>query len=63
MLAVADRDVLAHATNELPDSTGSMVDGAHYSDYPRTLNLSPDGQCSGHGRFVPGGGMAFKTPT
>jgi hypothetical protein len=53
MLSTPDRDVLAHAINELLDSTGSMVDGAHYSDadgesssgysdYLRTLNLSPD---------------------
>ncbi|RJT81791.1 GAF domain-containing protein [Arthrobacter cheniae] len=53
MLPAADRDLLAHAINELLDSTGSMVDGAHYSDpdaesssgysdYLRTLNLSPD---------------------
>ncbi|MDQ0734750.1 GAF domain-containing protein [Arthrobacter agilis] len=54
MLPVVERDLLAHAINELLDSTGSMVDGAHYSnpdartfsgysDYLRALTLSPDG--------------------
>ncbi|WP_182977004.1 GAF domain-containing protein [Arthrobacter cheniae] len=53
MLPVQDRDLLAHAINELLDSTGSMVDGAHYSnhdattssgysDYLRTLVISPE---------------------
>jgi hypothetical protein len=53
MLPVAQRDLLAHAINELLDSTGSMADGAHYSnhdaasfsgyrDYLRDLTLSPD---------------------
>jgi hypothetical protein len=53
ILSVSDRDLLAHAINELLDSTGSMVDGAHYSDhdattssgyadYLRTLVISPE---------------------
>jgi hypothetical protein len=53
MLPAPDRDLLAQAINELLDSTGSMVDGAHYSDadaesssgysdYLRTLDLSPE---------------------
>lgn len=53
MLPVAERDLLAQAINELLDSIGSTVDGAHYSareiasfsgygDYLRTLALSPD---------------------
>ncbi|MEC5199744.1 hypothetical protein RCH21_001983 [Arthrobacter sp. PL16] len=53
ILSVPDRDLLAHAINELLDGTGSMVDGAHYSDrdatsssgygdYLRTLVISPD---------------------
>lgn len=53
MLPVSDRNLLAQAVNELLDSTGSLVDGAHYSDpvatsssgysdYLRTLDLSPD---------------------
>lgn len=54
MLPTSERDLVAQAINELLDSTGSMVDGAHYSnqhtasfsgygDYLRTLALSPDG--------------------
>lgn len=54
MLPALQRDLLAQSLNELLDSTGSMVDGAHYgtpdaesfsgySDYLRALVLSPDG--------------------
>ncbi|MHA7279909.1 GAF domain-containing protein [Arthrobacter sp. MDT2-2] len=54
MLPVPERDLVAQAINELLDSVGSTVDGAHYSnhdvasfsgysDYLRTLDLSPDG--------------------
>jgi hypothetical protein len=54
MLPAPQRDLLAQVINELLDSTGSMVDGAHYSnqeatsssgysDYLRELALSPDG--------------------
>ncbi|MHA7180175.1 GAF domain-containing protein [Arthrobacter sp. MDB2-24] len=54
MLPAPQRDLLAQVINELLDSTGSMVDGAHYSDqdtasssgysdYLRQLSLSPDG--------------------
>jgi GAF domain-containing protein len=54
MLVAADRDLIAHAINELLDGTGSMVDGAHYSgedaagtsgyeEYLRALNLTPEG--------------------
>ncbi|MEG9249682.1 GAF domain-containing protein [Arthrobacter sp. Soc17.1.1.1] len=54
MLSAPERDLLAQAVNELLDSTGSTVDGAHYSDqdvaslsgyseYLRELALSPDG--------------------
>jgi hypothetical protein len=54
MLPAPERDLLAQAINELLDSTGSTVDGAHYSDhdvaslsgyseYLRDLALSPDG--------------------
>jgi GAF domain-containing protein len=53
MVPVAERDLLAQVINELLDSTGSLTDGAHYSDqvtasssgysdYLRTLTLSPD---------------------
>ncbi|WP_167133832.1 GAF domain-containing protein [Arthrobacter sedimenti] len=53
MLPAPQRDLLAQAINELLDSIGSMVDGAHYSDqdaasssgygdYLRPLALSPD---------------------
>ncbi|MDQ0736145.1 GAF domain-containing protein [Arthrobacter agilis] len=49
-----DRDLIAHAINEIIDSTGSMADGAHYStdraaissgfeDYLRPLVTDPDG--------------------
>ncbi|MHA7191993.1 GAF domain-containing protein [Arthrobacter sp. MDT2-16] len=54
MLPVLERNLIAQAINELLDSIGSMVDGAHYStedtasfsgygDYLRRLSLSPDG--------------------
>jgi hypothetical protein len=54
MLPAAQRDLIAHAINGSLDATGSMVDGAHYSDedaagnsgyeeYLRPLNLTPDG--------------------
>ncbi|MEC5198933.1 GAF domain-containing protein [Arthrobacter sp. PL16] len=54
MIPALQRDVVAHAINELLDATGSLVDGAHYStydvasdlgyaDYLRTLVLTPDG--------------------
>jgi hypothetical protein len=54
MLPPADRDLLAQAINEVLDSTGSLADGAHYTDdttasssgyadYLRALALSPDG--------------------
>jgi hypothetical protein len=54
MLPAMDRDLIAQAINESLDETGSMVDGAHYSDedaartsgyeeYLRDLNLTPDG--------------------
>jgi hypothetical protein len=54
MLPADDRDLIAQAINELLDGTGSMADGAHYSDegvarasgyeeYLRTLSLTPDG--------------------
>ncbi|BBE24373.1 hypothetical protein MN0502_32560 [Arthrobacter sp. MN05-02] len=53
MLPTLERDLIAQAINELLDSTGSTVDGAHYSDqdtasfsgysdYLRALSLSPD---------------------
>lgn len=53
MVPVAERDLLAQVINELLDSTGSLADGAHYSDldtasssgysdYLRALTLSPD---------------------
>lgn len=49
-----DRDLIAHAINEIIDTTGSMADGAHYStdrtatssgfeDYLRPLVTDPDG--------------------
>ncbi|MHA7208560.1 GAF domain-containing protein [Arthrobacter sp. MDT1-65] len=49
-----DRDLIAHAINEIIDTTGSMADGAHYStdraasssgfeEYLRPLTTDPDG--------------------
>lgn len=54
MIPTPHRDLVAHTINELLDSTGSLVDGAHYStddvtsdsgyaEYLRTLIISPDG--------------------
>ncbi|WP_189636329.1 GAF domain-containing protein [Arthrobacter sp. NamB2] len=54
MLPLERRNLLAHTINGLLDSSGSLVDGAHYSDeratldsgyddYLRRLVLSPDG--------------------
>lgn len=54
MLPLAQRNLMAQAINELLDASGSLVDGAHYSDedatlasgydeYLRSLVLTPDG--------------------